>query len=174
MVTFTVDPPPLASATPWIVVVIIVIVAVLVIIFKGGPQRKLAIVIVVAVLVATIAIVFFLVPVSPSTITINQGQITVSGSPFGTKMYNSSNVEKAYVAEIGKGNLTISRTAGTSLGGYHEGDFTLNGASAYVISTNSTNLIVELTGGSYLVLSTPNFDSLVSAFSASVAAVNQT
>ena len=170
--TFTVDPPLVASAIQWIVVVIVVIAVVLVIIFKRGPQRKLSIVIVVAVLISTIAIVFLLVPVSPSTITINQGQMSVSGSPFGTKSYTSSSIEKAYIAEIGKGNLTISRTAGTSLGSYHEGDYSLNGASAYVISTNSTNLVVELTGGSYLVLSPPNFDSFISVFSANIAPVN--
>lgn len=174
MVTFTVNPPAVASVIPWIAVIIVVIVGVSVIIFKRGPQRKLSIVIVVAVLVVTIAIVFFLVPVSPSTITINQGQISVSGSPFGTKTYTSSNVEKAYIAEIGNGNLTISRTAGTSLGSYHEGDYSLNGATAYVISTNSTNLVVELTGGSYLVLSPLNFDNFVSVFSANIAPVNPT
>ena len=172
MVTFIVNPPPFASVIPWIVVVIIAVVAGLVIVFKHGPQRKVAIAIVLAVLVATIAIVFFVVPVSPSTITITPGQITVSGSPFGTKTYASSVVKKAYVAQIGVGNLTISRTAGTSLGDYKEGDFTLNGSSAYVVSTNSTNLIVALAGGSYLILSPPDFSSFISAFSANVSPVN--
>ena len=49
------------------------------------------------------------------------------------------------------------------------GIFTLgNGATAYVVSNNSTDLIIQLNSGEYVVLGTSNINALATSFSNSV------
>ena len=104
----------------------------------------------------------------PSTITVGAGYLGIR-SPwgFGTGDLNvsSADVSAAYVSQIGAGNLSLSKQYGTNDGALNIGVFTLgNGATAYVVSDNSTDLIVRLNSGSYLVLGTPDTSALASAF----------
>lgn len=104
----------------------------------------------------------------PSTITVSPGALSVQ-SPwgFGTGNLNvaSGDVSRAYVSQIGSGNLTLSKQYGTSDGDLNIGVFTLgSGATAYVVSDNSTDLIIHLKTGDYLVLGTSDTAALASAF----------
>jgi len=109
---------------------------------------------------------------APSTITIGNGYLYVnSPSLWGTGNMNitSSQIRSAYVGEIGVGNLTMSRQHGTSTGNFNVGVFTLgSGATAYVVSDNSTSLVLQLYSGEYVILGTNDTDALVAAFSQSV------
>ena len=65
--------------------------------------------------------------------------------------------------------LTLSKQHGTNYDHFNVGVFTLgNGATAYVISNNSTDLIIQLTSEKYLVLGTSNTNALATSFSQSV------
>jgi len=81
----------------------------------------------------------------------------------------SSQIRNAYVGEIGVGNLTISKQHGTNTGNFNVGVFTLgSGATAYVVSDNSTSLVLQLYSGGYVILGTSDTGALVAAFSQSV------
>jgi len=43
-----------------------------------------------------------------------------------------------------------------------------NGKTAYVVSNNSTDLIIQLDGGKYVILGTSDTNALVASFSQSV------
>ena len=105
----------------------------------------------------------------PSVITVGPGYLGVR-SPwgFGTGDLNFTpgEVSKAYVAQIGSGDLSLSKVYGSNLGDLNIGVFTLgNGATAYVVSDNSTDLVVRLNSGNYVILGTPDTAALASAFS---------
>jgi hypothetical protein len=75
-------------------------------------------------------------------------------------------ITSAYVGQIGSGNLTLSKQHGTNYDDFNVGIFTLgNGAKAYVVSDNSTDLIIQLNSGEYVILGTPNTNTLATTFS---------
>ena len=65
----------------------------------------------------------------------------------------SSQIVSAYVGQIGSGNLTLSKQHGTNYDHFNVGIFTLgNGKTAFVVSSNSTDLIIQLDNGEYVYL----------------------
>ena len=78
----------------------------------------------------------------------------------------SSQILSAYVGQIGSGNLTLSKQHGTNYDHFNVGVFTLkDGSTAYVVSNNSTDLIIHLNTGKYVILGTSNTDALAASFS---------
>jgi len=106
---------------------------------------------------------------APSTITIGTGYVYVNSSSFagaGDMNVTSSSIVAAYVVHIGSGNWTLSRQHGTKIGNFNVGVFTLgNGATAYVVCSNSSALAIQLSAGRYVVLGTSDTNALVSDFS---------
>ncbi len=168
------------------VIVLIAVGAVLIIIGLSSRLRivksigynlnnKYSVIIGGIVLIALVLGVFFLY-YAPSTVTVGSGYIntqfsTLSPIPFigGEKNITSSQISNAFVGQIGSGNFTLNKQYGTNNGNTNVGVFTLgNGATAYLASTNSTDLIIQLNNGQYLILGTSNTDSLAKSFSQNV------
>ena len=115
-----------------------------------------------------------------STITVGSGYINVQFShispdapyvPFvsGNKNVTSSEISSAFVGQAGSGDFTLTKQYGTDYGDTNIGVYTLgNHATAYVASTNSTNLILQLNNGKYLILGTADTDALATSFSENV------
>jgi hypothetical protein len=79
----------------------------------------------------------------------------------------------AYLGQIGSGNLTLSKQHGTNYDHFNVGIFTLgNGKTAYVVSNNSTDLIIQLSSGGYVILGTSDTNALATSFSRSVYPLN--
>lgn len=135
-----------------------------------------------AVIALIFALIIFLFGVgltsfasAPSTITIGSGYITLHSSSFSIiplpieKNFTSSQISNAFVGQTGSGNFTLSRQYGTVYGDINIGVFTLgNGATAYVLSNNSTDLIIQLNNGQYVILGTSNTNALAASFSENV------
>jgi hypothetical protein len=113
---------------------------------------------------------------APSTVTVGSGYINIqfaslSPIPFigGEKNVTSSEISTAYVGQIGSGAFTLNKQYGNDLGNTNIGVFTLgNKATAYVASTNSTDLIIQLNNGQYVILGNSNTDALAASFSQNV------
>ena len=107
-----------------------------------------------------------------STITIGSGYVSVSMPLFSTPgniKVTSNEIVSAYVAQIGSGDLSLFKIAGTNIGNINIGTYTLgNGKTAYVVSTNSTDLIIQLNSGKYVILGTQNTEALAASFSQNV------
>ena len=107
-----------------------------------------------------------------SSITVASGYVYVnSPSIWGAGNVNitSNQIQTAYVETIGSGLLTLSKQHGTNTGDFDVGVFTLgNGATAYVVTDNSTCLVLQLYSGSYVLLGTNDTFALATAFSQSV------
>lgn len=104
---------------------------------------------------------------TPSQITIGNGYIRISSSETGTINTSTSQISNAYVATIGTGNLTLRKDHGLNNNIDNIGVFrTGNGKTADVISDNSTDLIVQLNSGNYIIagISGSNFTTMVSLF----------
>jgi hypothetical protein len=115
---------------------------------------------------------------APSTIVVGTGYLSIrSPGGFGAGDLNITrgDVSQAYLAQIGSGNLSLSKQYGTNTGDLNIGVFTLgNGATARVVSDNSTDLVIRLNSGEYLILGTPNTGLLAAAFSQYVYPVGET
>jgi len=116
---------------------------------------------------------------SPSVVTIGSGYINVECPdfvPLGTLIHNSGNINvtsqevaSAFVGQIGSDDFTLHKQQGTEFGDTNIGIFTLkNGAKAYVATTNSTSLIIELTNGEYIIVGTTDTQALTECFSQNV------
>jgi hypothetical protein len=109
---------------------------------------------------------------TPSEITVGSGYVYVQSPSFtgpGDKNITSGQISAAYLGDLGSGNLTISKQYGTNIGELNIGVFTLdNGPTAFVVSDNSTVLVIHLDSGEYVILGTTDTNELVSAFSQSV------
>ena len=111
---------------------------------------------------------------SPSpSVSVGGGQILLSASPYFTRTVDSGAVIGAYVTTLGSGNTTIgSRFYGANWGTASWGDFALgqfalnNGATAYVLSGQSENVVMRLSDGTYLVLGPSDFGGFVAALEA--------
>ncbi len=114
--------------------------------------------------VVIIGIVLFFLLTIPYTVKIGNGYIYVSGSSIdgGSVNVTSNEIESAYIGNIETGNLTLSvRTDGTSIGNINAGSFLLsNNDKAYVASENSTDVIMKLKDGSYLIVGNNDTDAL--------------
>jgi len=113
---------------------------------------------------------------APSTVTVGSRYVNIQFSdlspiPFigGEKNVTSSEIATAYVGQIGSGVFTLNKQYGNNLGDTKIGVFTLgNGATAYVASTSSTDLIIQLKSGQYVILGTSNTNALATSFSQNV------
>ncbi|MDR2720015.1 MAG: hypothetical protein LBC03_04340 [Nitrososphaerota archaeon] len=115
---------------------------------------------------------------SSSVVTVGDGYINVESNTFtfmgilgisGNKNVTSEEIASAFVGRVGSGDFTLHRQLGLDSGDTNIGIFTLgNGATAYMASTNSTNLIVELKNGEYLIIGTQTTQDLVTCFSQNV------
>ena len=117
---------------------------------------------------------------TPSTVTVGSGYINVEfagfspdlpGVPFvsGSKNVTSTEIADAFVGQIGFGDFTLDKQFGTNTVATNIGVFTLgNGARAYVASINSTDLIIKLNSGEYLIVGTSNTEALAASFSQNV------
>jgi hypothetical protein len=109
---------------------------------------------------------------TPSEITVGSGYVYVQSPSFtgpGDTNVTSGQISAAYVGDLGSGNLTLSKQYGTNIGELNVGVFTLdNGPTAFVVSDNSTVLVIHLDSGEYVILGTTDTNELVSAFSQSV------
>jgi hypothetical protein len=117
---------------------------------------------------------------TPSTVTVGSGYINVEfagfspdlpGVPFasGSKNVTSTEIADAFVGRIGVGDFTLDKQVGTNTAATNIGVFRLgNGAIAYVASVNSTDLIIKLNSGEYLIVGTQNTQTLAQSFSENV------
>jgi hypothetical protein len=112
----------------------------------------------------------------PSTITVGSGYVNIQSPGFsgaGNMNITANKIVSAYVGQIGSGNLTLSKQHGTNYDHFNTGIFTLgNGDTAYVVSNNSTDLIIQLNSGEYVILGTSNTSALATSFSQSVYPLN--
>jgi hypothetical protein len=109
---------------------------------------------------------------SPSTITIGTGYVSIQSSSFGgagNLNVTSDKIVSAYVGQIGSGNLSLTKQHGTNYDDVNIGVYTLgNGKTANVVSENSTDLIIQLNNGNYVILGTSNTNALATSFSQNV------
>jgi hypothetical protein len=105
---------------------------------------------------------------TPSTITVGSGYVSIQSPIFdgaGNMNITANKIASAYVGQIGSGNLTLSKQHGTNYDNFNVGLFTLgNGKTAYVVSDNSTDLVIQLTSGEYVILGTSNTNALAEGF----------
>jgi hypothetical protein len=118
--------------------------------------------------------------VTPSIVTIGDGYINVEstnfvshplGLPFskGSKNVTSEEIATAFVGQVGSGDFTLHKNSGTNFGDTNSGRYTLgNGAIAYVATTNSTCLIIEIKTGEYLIVGNQATQTLATSFSQNV------
>jgi len=177
---FTVQP---SSSIGTIALIILVVtgVALLILALTTGRRAKTVRRTFIALLVIGIAIIglgvgLFYATSTPSTITVGTGYVSIVSPSFngaGNLKVTSNQIVSAYLGQIDSGNLTLSKQHGTNYDHFNVGVFTLgNGATAYVVSNNSTDLIIQLTSGKYLVLGTSNTNALATSFSQSVYQLN--
>jgi hypothetical protein len=111
----------------------------------------------------------------PSTITVGSGYVSIHSSGFfgaGDRNVTTDQIASAYIGQLGSGNLTLSKQHGTNYDDFNIGIFTLgNGQTAYVVSSNSTDLIIQMNSGEYVILGTTNTSALATYFSQSVYAI---
>jgi hypothetical protein len=178
---FTVQPPSIVGLIP-VVILVVTGVFLIVLAFATGRRAKtirgtFALLIIIGLAVMGLGIWLFFSARASSTITVGSGYVSVTSSSFGgtgNLNFTSSDIASAYVGQIGSGNFTLSKQHGTNTGDFNVGVFTLgNGATAYVVSSNSTDLIIHLDTGDYLILGTSNTDALASSFSQSVYALQK-
>jgi hypothetical protein len=112
---------------------------------------------------------------SPSVVTVGDGYINVECPDFGyfgangNKNVTSNEITVAFVGKVGSGDFAVHKQHGLELGDTNIGIFTLgNGATAYIASTNSTNLIIELKNGEYLIVGTSDTQALADSFAQNV------
>jgi hypothetical protein len=75
-------------------------------------------------------------------------------------------VPEAYVGQMGSHNLTLSKQHGTNYDHYNVGVFTLgNGKTFYVVCNNSTDFLIQLDSGEYVILGTSDINKLATSFS---------
>jgi hypothetical protein len=136
----------------------------------------MAIITSVILIIASVFAVWDLRPSADFGLSCGPGYIDVHSSSFSLipfvnedKHITSSEIAAAFIGQIGSGNLTLNKQHGTSYGDINVGVFTLgNGATAYVASTNSTVLVIQLKNGEYLIVGTLNTDAFASIFSQNV------
>jgi hypothetical protein len=173
---FTVQPPIGLGLIPLIGLVVTGIVLI-VLAFATGRRAKtirgtFVLLIITGLAVIGLGIWLFFSATGSSTITVGSGYVSITSPSFsgtGNLNFTASEITSAYVTQIGSGNFTLSKQHGTNYGDFNVGVFTLgNRDTAYVVSNNSTDLIIHLDTGDYLILGTSNTDALASKFSQSV------
>jgi hypothetical protein len=133
---------------------------------------RAVVLVVVGIAIIVGGVVLFFEINQPSTITVGSGYVYVQSPGFGgagNMNVTADEVASAYVGQIGSGNLSLAKQRGTNYDHVNVGIFTLgNGKTAYVVSSNSTDLIIELNSGEYVILGTSNTHVLAQDFERSV------
>jgi hypothetical protein len=170
---FTVQPPADIGILP-LVILVITGVIILVLSFATGRRAKMVrqtfvIMVIMGIALIGLGVWLYYSTQVNSTITLGSGYMSIQSSSFGgtgDMNITTGEITDAYIAHIGSGNLTLSKQHGSNLGNYNVGVFTIgNGATAYVVSNNSTDLIIHLNTGNYLILGTSNTNALALGFS---------
>ena len=124
---------------------------------------------IIGLVVIGFGVLLFFVSDASSTITVGPGYVSIQSPSFngaGNMKITASEMVSAYVGQIGSGNLTLTKQHGTNYDNFNVGIFTLgNGSTAYVVSNNSTDLIIQLKSGEYAILGTSNTNALATSFS---------
>ena len=173
---FTVQP---SSSIGIIALIILVVigVALLILALTTGRRAKTIRRTFIALLAIGIAVIglgvgLFYATSAPSTITVGSGYVSIQSPSFngaGNLNITSNQILSAYVGQIGSGNLTLAKQHGTNYDHFNVGVFTLrDGSTAYVVSSNSTDLIIHLNTGKYVILGTSNTAALATIFSKTV------
>jgi hypothetical protein len=166
---------------PTILLIVVAVVAAIHFFFPRESQPRLnkglAAAIVVSLLVAGGLAANLLNP-SASSITVGQGQVSINMQGVGSMSFTAAEMKQAYVQNVGEGVLaSMFKQVGTNVGDYNVGTFSLrNGATAYVVSDDASNVVVELNNGAYVVMGPPsdNFTAFVGYFSENVLQVANT
>jgi hypothetical protein len=178
---FTVQPPSSLGLIPLVILVVIGAALIILALATGRHaktvRKTFAVLIIIGLAVIGLGVWLYFSTTVPSTITVGSGYVSIASPSFGgagNLNITASEITSAYVAQIGSGNLTLSKQHGTNYGDFNVGVFTLgNGDTAYVISNNSTDLIIHLNTGDYLILGTSNTNALASSFSQSVYSITE-
>jgi hypothetical protein len=116
----------------------------------------------------------------PSVVTIGDGYINVESTTFvrsnmgimsisANKKADASEIVDAFVAQVGSGDFKLHKEYGVNYGNTNVGLYTLgNGELAYVATTNSTCLIIELNSGEYIIVGNQDTQTLAHSFSQNV------
>ena len=127
---------------------------------------------IIGIVVIGLGVWLFFASNTPSTITVGSGYVNIQSPSFngaGNMNITANKIASAYVGQIGSGNLTLAKQHGTNYDHFNVGVFMLgNGKTAYVVSNNSTDLIIQLDSGKYVILGTSDTNALVASFSQSV------
>jgi hypothetical protein len=120
---------------------------------------------------------------SPSAVvTVGSGYINVESEGFvrsnvigdlfsisGNKNVTSDEIAAAFVGQVGSGDFKLHKNYGTNFDDTNVGLYTLgNGASAYVATTNSICLVIELKTGEYLIVGNQDTQTIANSFSQNV------
>jgi hypothetical protein len=160
-----------------LVILVVTGVALLILAITTGRRAKTVrrtfiALLVIGIVVIGLGVELFYATSTPSTITVGSGYVSIRSPSFngaGNLNVTSNQIVSAYMGQIGSGNLTLAKQHGTNYDHLNVGVFTLgNGATAYVVSSNSTDLIIQLNSGKYVILGTSNTAALVAGFSKSV------
>jgi hypothetical protein len=138
---------------------------------KARPTENRYVYLITGAIVIGISAVIFMGNALPSTITVGDQYVSYESSFLGagSMTITADQIANAYVAQLGQGDLTMSRTFGTASGDVCVGLFTLgNGHSAHVLTNNNTSLIIELISGEYVILGISDMDALTASFSQNV------
>jgi hypothetical protein len=176
---FTVQPPSILGLIA-LILLVVTGVALLLLAFLTGRRAKTIRRTFVALIILGLAIIglgvwMYYETNMPSTITVGSGYVSIQSPGFlgaGDRNVTTDQIASAYVGQLGSGNITLSKQHGTNYDDFNIGMFTLgNGRTAYVVSSNSTDLIIQMNNGEYVILGTSNTDALATYFSQSVHAI---
>jgi len=174
---FTVQPSASLATSIALILVVTGIVVLLLAFFTGRRSKRVRATFVAMLVIGLVTTGFgvfsFFDFSSPSTITVGTGYVSIQSSGFGgagNLNVTSDKILSAHVGQIGSGNFSLQiRQHGTSYNNVNIGVYTLgNGKTATVVSENSTDLIIQLTNGQYLILGTSNTSTLATIFSEKV------
>jgi hypothetical protein len=139
-------------------------------------RRTFVALMIIGIVVIGLGVWLFFASSTPSTITVGSGYVNIQSPSFtgaGNMNITADKIASAYVVQIGSGNFTLSKQHGTNYDHLNVGIFTLrNGDTANVVSNNSTDLIIQLKNGEYVILGTSNTNALATSFSQSVYPLN--
>lgn len=176
---FTIQPSTILSIIATLILVLSGIVVLLLAVFTGRHAKKIRptfmAMLIIGIVTIGLGVWVFFDSNSPSTITIGTGYVSIQSSGFGgagNLNVTSDKIVSAYVGQIGSGNLSLTKQHGTNYDDVNIGVYTLgNGKTANVVSENSTDLIIQLNNGNYVILGTSNTDALATSFSQNVYAL---
>jgi len=111
---------------------------------------------------------------SSSFVTVGDGYMIVKSGYFsgvngGNKNVTCEEIAAAFVGQVGLGDFKLHKRSGLNFDDINMGMYTLgNGAKAYLATTNSTCLIVELKSGEYLIVGNQDTQAIANSFSQNV------